>query len=127
MSLTAFVQQYVKPSRWWRRKRTLQITIWPQWLAQRLCPHIKKQGILWDVEKKIKTCMCLDCHRHLVEAIDCAHGEVTVSAWETVGNQLIARNFNCDHCGAPLEQQNLPQDARISHPNITNDSASRDH
>jgi len=43
MSLTAFLQQYVKPTRWWRRKRSIEITLWPRFLAQALCPHSPKQ------------------------------------------------------------------------------------
>lgn len=40
MSATA----YVKPSKWWRRRKVISITIWPQWIAEALCPH--KGGIM---------------------------------------------------------------------------------
>jgi hypothetical protein len=33
------VRIYSKPSRWWRRRHLITITIWPSWLAESLCPH----------------------------------------------------------------------------------------
>jgi|SRR5271170_3517775 len=113
MSLTAFLQQYVKPTRWWRRKRSIEITLWPRFLAQALCPHIPKQLVAWDVDKKLKISMCLDCHKHVEEINDCFHGEVGVCMVETVGTQLVPRSFRCDHCGVELEMSDLPQGVRI--------------
>ena len=115
MSFAAFVQQYVKPSRWWRRHRTVQITVWPRFLAQALCPHIRKQTIAWDVENKTKTSMCLDCHKHVEETNDCLHGEVQVSMWETEGTELVPRAYRCDHCGVGLEMKELPSGVQIRH------------
>src|SRR5271157_5242087 len=122
MSLSAFIQQYIKPTRWWRRQRTLQITIWPKFLAQALCPHLTKQLISWDVEKKTFTRMCLDCHKWIEEANDCAHGEVRIHAVETVNigqgrrsAQLIPRSFLCEHCGVELDAQNLPPGVKVGH------------
>lgn len=126
MSLTAFIQQYIKPSRWWRRQRTIQVTVWPRWLAQILCPHARKQPVMWDAANKTKTDLCLDCYKHIEEVNDCIHGEVRVHAMETInlGNapapfggkksaQLIPRSFLCEHCGVELALGDLPHDARI--------------
>jgi hypothetical protein len=115
MSFAAFLQQYVKPSRWWRRHRTVQVTIWPRWLAQALCPHVHKQLVMWDVEGKTKTSMCLDCYKHVMEANDCAHGEVKISVWETVGTELVPRAYVCEHCGVELEMKDLPSGVQIRH------------
>jgi len=111
MSLTAFLQQYVKPSRWWRRQRTIQITVWPRWLAQVLCPHLYKQLAMWDADSKTKTNLCLDCHKLVEELNDCAHGEVTV--WATNFSQPLT--YKCEHCGVELEFKNLPKGVRIIH------------
>lgn len=124
MSLSAFLQAVCQPSRWWRRKRTIQVTLWPQWLAQRLCPHLKKHLIMWDVQKKIKTSICYDCYKHIEETNGCAHPEVLISVVETVGRQLVPRTFRCEHCGVELELNDLPHGVRIS---SSNDSAARDH
>jgi len=118
MSFAAFVQQYVKPSRWWRRKKTVEITIWPRFLAQYLCPHLNKQMIMWDVEARTKTSMCLDCYKHVMEKNDCAHGEVHGHMYETEGVRLVPRSYLCDHCGVELEQKDLPTDVRIAHISI---------
>jgi hypothetical protein len=125
MSLSAFVQQYVKPSRWWRRQRTIQLTIWPKFLAQALCPHINKRMIMWDIENKLIRSMCLDCYKHIDEVNDCSHGEVRVHAVETVSlgpgrrsAQLVPRTFLCEHCGVELEPKDLPPDVKVGHLNI---------
>jgi hypothetical protein len=118
MSIAAFVQQYIKPSRWWRRHKTVEITIWPRFLAQRLCPHKFKQMIMWDTEEKTKTSMCLDCHKHILERNDCAHGEVHGHMYETEGIRLVPRSYLCDHCGVELEPKDLPTEVRIAHLNI---------
>jgi Zn ribbon nucleic-acid-binding protein len=114
MSLTALLQQYVKPSRWWRRHKTIQVTIWPRFLAQALCPHIHKQLVMWDVEKKTKTYMCLDCHKNVEERNDCAHGEVHVHGVETVNNRLVPFSYVCEHCQIELERKDLPPGATVT-------------
>lgn len=48
---------YTPPSRWWRRRRELRITIWPQWLAERLCSH---SGVV--VESGVAM-TCPDCYK----------------------------------------------------------------
>lgn len=121
MSLSAFLQAYIKPTRWWRRHKTVQITVWPRWLAQALCPHIKKQTIGWDVEQKTKMSLCLDCHKHLLEVNDCAHGEVSVFVVETVENQLVVRSYRCEHCNVELQPKDLPHGTRIIHLNALGD------
>ena len=119
MSLTAFLQQYVKPTRWWRRRRTIQLTIWPRWIAQALCPHKPKQLIGFDVEARIKTSLCLDCHKHIDEHNDCFHGEVSVCMMETVGTQLIPRSFRCEHCGVELSPVDLPDGVMVKNIGIS--------
>ena|SRR5271157_2834814 len=121
MSLSAFIQQYIKPTRWWRRQRSIQITIWPKFLAQALCPHIRKNMVMWDVAKKLKTSLCLDCYKHIEEINDCEHGEVRVHSVETVNlgqgrrsAQLIPRSFLCGHCGVELQPQDLPDGVRVT-------------
>jgi len=41
-SLQGFLQIIPPASRWWRRGKKIQITLWPDWLAQALCPHNHK-------------------------------------------------------------------------------------
>ena len=98
----------------------MQVTVWPRFLAQALCPHIRKQMIMWDVEAKTKTSMCLDCHKHVTEVNDCAHGEVRPSMWETADGQtkLVPRAYRCDNCGVGLEAKDLPSGVMITHLNI---------
>lgn len=124
MSISAFLQAVCQPSRWWRRQRTIQVTVWPQWLAQWLCPHLKTHLIMWDVQQKTKTVICFDCYKRIEEINDCAHPEVLVHAVETIGKQLLPRSFRCEHCGVELSLQDLPDGVKISN---SNDSASRDH
>jgi len=46
-------------SRWWRRPRKIQISIWPDWLAQALCPHKAKS--FWSEDKTVWKCE--DCFK----------------------------------------------------------------
>src|SRR5260370_1275305 len=108
MSFAGFLQEYVKPSRWWRRQKTVEITIWPRFLAQALCPHGPKRMIMWDVESKLKVSMCLDCHKHIEERNDCAHGEVHGHMYETEGTRLVPRSYLCDHCGVEVAARDEP-------------------
>jgi hypothetical protein len=98
----------------------------PQFLAQALCPHIHKQLIMWDVDSKTKTNICLDCHKHIDESNDCGHDEVRVCVVETVGKQLVPRGYRCENCGAEFEMKDLPKGVRIVHLSVNN-SAARDH
>jgi len=118
MSLTAFLQQFVKPSRWWRRRRTIEITVWPRSFAQALCPHSVRQMIMFDVEAKTKTGMCRDCHKHIEEPNNCIHSNVKVCMMETVGTQLLPRSYTCDLCGVELEPKDLPKDVQIAYVNL---------
>lgn len=120
MSLSAFLQQYIKPSRWWRRRRTIQVTVRPQWLAQALCPHVRKQLIMWSVEDKTKTSLCLDCYKHIEEFNYCVHDEVRVRVLETReitpghrSAQLVPRSYLCEYCGVELEPKDLPHGVRV--------------
>jgi len=131
MSFSALVQQYIRPTRWWRRKRTIQLTVWPRFLAQWLCPHISKRTVSWDVEQKTKTCLCLDCHKWLLEANLCGHGEVRIHGLETTNiglgrrsAQLSVRTYICEHCGVEIEKKDLPTGAKIT--NANNESLWRD-
>ena len=47
------------PSRWWRRPRSIQFTLWPSWLAQALCPHTSKT--FWSEDKTVWRCE--DCYK----------------------------------------------------------------
>ena len=64
---------------------------------------------MWDTEKKSVTKMCTDCHKHIVEVNDCAHGEVSVFATE---NQAPL-SYRCEHCGIELEFRHLPKGVRV--------------
>lgn len=109
-----------------RSQRTNQDTVRPGFVVQALCPHIHKQLIMWDVDNKTKTNMCLDCHKHIEEPNDCAHDEVRMCVVETVGKQLVPRCYGCELCGVELEMTDLPKGVRIVHLSV-NDSAPRDH
>jgi hypothetical protein len=118
MELIAFLQQYVRPSRWWRRRKTVEVTVWPRFLAQRLCPHKPKQLMGWDVAAGTKLSLCLDCHKTVLETNDCAHAEVHGHMYETEGTRLVPRSYLCDHCGVELSQGDLPAGVRVAHINI---------
>ena len=124
MSLSAFLQAIVAPTRWWRRQRTIEMTVWSKWLAQWLCPHLKTQLVMADVQKKTRTFICFDCYKQMEQVNDCIHGEVQVSVVETIGRSLVPRTFRCQHCGVQLEANDLPAGVVIYN---SNDSASRDH
>lgn len=132
MNFQYFVQQYVQPSRWWRRARTIELTIWPRFLAQALCPHLLKQTIMWDVVGKSKTSMCLDCRKHINETNDCAHGEVTVfaSTQDAKTQQPIPVTFQCTKCGVELKYTDMPRGVVVRDLQVGNaaqQSAARDH
>jgi hypothetical protein len=66
MSLVSnFVQVINPPSRWWRRGHKLQITLWPDWLAQALCPHKTKTFFsdFNDVDDDSTIWRCEDCFK----------------------------------------------------------------
>jgi hypothetical protein len=124
MSISAFLQAVCQPTRWWRRHRTIQVTIWPQWLAQRLCPHLKTHTIMWDTEGKTITSICYDCYKHIKTPNPCPHGEVRTHAVETINivpgrrsAQLAVRSYKCEHCGVELEPKDLPVGVKITHLN----------
>lgn len=50
------------PSRWWRREKTLRITLWPQWLAQRLCWHPVFRPWI-GMEGEDASYRCEDCYK----------------------------------------------------------------
>jgi hypothetical protein len=130
MSFAGFVQQYIKPSRWWRRHKSIEVTIWPRFLAQALCPHIHANPFMWDIENNTRTMQCIDCHKRFTEATNCAHGEVEVSMHELVEGKMIPYTFHCTHCGMPLDKTEVPKGAVITAPNLGNaaqQSAARDH
>ena len=84
---------------------------------------------MWDTEEKTVTRQCLDCHKHITEVNDCAHGEVSV--WATSDNELKDDwSFRCEHCGITLDYTNLPHNVKIRTSRVGNaaqQSASRDH
>jgi hypothetical protein len=109
-----------------KSQRNVQVAVRPRSLAQALCPHLHRQLVMWDVDSKTKTNMCLDCNKHIEESNDCAHEEVRMCVVETVGKQLVPRCYGCDLCGVELEMKDLPKSVRIVHLNV-NDSAASDH
>lgn len=116
MNLAGFVQTWIKPSRWWRRSRTIQVTIWPKFIAQSLCPHVHKNPIMWGMtgdKQNTVTYLCVDCHKRIKEVNECAHGEVSLSAWEDLNGQKIPHSFRCEHCGQPLAPSQLPKDSTV--------------
>ena len=108
-----------------RSQRTIHVTVRHRFVAQALCPHIHKRLILWDVDNKTKTTMCLDCDKRIEESNDCAHDEVRVCVVETVGKQFVPRCYGCELCGVELEMKDLPKGVRIVHLSV-NDSAASD-
>ncbi len=124
--IAAFLQTYIKPSRWWRRHKTVELTIWPRFIAQALCPHVHKQPIMWGFpDSKSITFQCVDCHKRIVEVNDCAHKAVTWSSWETIKGMDIPQSFRCENCGASMFTKDLPKDVKITpHSSV---SAARDH
>ena len=133
MSIAAFVQAYIRPSRWWRRGKSIEVTIWPSFLAQALCPHIHQQPIMWDTEHKTVTRQCIDCHKRITVADDCPHSKVVVSAWSDKSGApapslSVPTVFRCQLCGFGLLHAELPQGALVDlSPMQANDSAARDH
>jgi len=64
MSLANFVQILPAPTRWWRRGYKLQITLWPDWLAQALCPHDAKVYFgVSDTPDEENIWRCNDCFK----------------------------------------------------------------
>jgi len=98
-----------------KSQRTIPGTVGPRSLAQSLCPHIHKQLVIWDVDSRTKTNMCLDCHKNIEESNECAHGELSVCVVETVGKQFVPRCYRCEHCGVEFEMTDLPKGMRIVH------------
>lgn len=109
---------YVKPSRWWRRARTFQLTVWPSWLAQALCPHTQKNPIMWFPEKKTITYHCVDCHKHIEVVNDCLHGEVEIASSMVIGGKEIPSGYRCLHCGQPLSLLEVNSSTKVN-PNAT--------
>ena len=58
MSFSGFLALIPKPTRWWRRPRNIQVTLWPDWLARALCPHEVKD--FFSDDKTIWRCR--DCY-----------------------------------------------------------------
>jgi hypothetical protein len=59
MSFAGFMMAVPPVSRWWRRPHKIQITLWPDWLAQALCPHNPKTFFSEDKE----VWRCEDCFK----------------------------------------------------------------
>ncbi len=117
MSITGFVQAYFKPSRWWRRRKSIEITVWPQFLAQALCPHIHRQAVMWDIENRTITYRCIDCHKHTLVANPCGHSRrVSPYATERFAGMTTPRSYLCEDCGMELQSSELPRDAKVVYP-----------
>jgi hypothetical protein len=64
MSLSNFMMSIPPVSRWWRREHKIQITLWPDWLAQALCPHKPKTFFGPSDEPQDKNMWrCEDCFK----------------------------------------------------------------
>jgi len=112
------LMQYIPPSRWWRREIKVGITVWPQWLAQLLCPHGKTRPIMWqgdenDASKCQTMVQCNDCYRRWWEGNPCKHEKRTASGSEfvytggtftdgTPKGEWVDRQWTCDDCGLPI-------------------------
>jgi hypothetical protein len=129
----------MKPSRWWRRHKSIEVTIWPRFLAQALCPHIHKNPIMWSTGKR--TMQCVDCHKRIEEINDCVHGEVIIASWEDLTTSERGpfkpgmpvgkpTGFRCQHCGEYLQINEVPENSIIDLSPMnhqSNDSAAKDH
>jgi DNA-directed RNA polymerase subunit RPC12/RpoP len=122
MNIAGFVQAYIKPSRWWRRRKSVEVTIWPQFLAQALCPHVASHPIMWDTERKTITYQCIDCHKHITEANPCAHGGVVPHSTDRFAKETIVRSYLCAQCGLELQPSELPKDAKVVYPPYEKDT-----
>jgi len=108
MDFLELLQQFTKPSRWWRRQKTVQVTVWPRFVAQALCSHPRKQ--LFVIGKTNKISRCIDCYKYTEEPNDCFHGEVLESIAKTAagGAYIRVHEYHCEHCGVKLEGEDLP-------------------
>lgn len=60
------IQIYIPPSRWWRREHRIALTVWPVWLAQRLCPHRTAKYVVveWLMSEDSNVWrQCMDCYK----------------------------------------------------------------
>lgn len=59
---------YTRPRRWWLREQVFCLTLWPAWLAKKLCDHrgAREMGEIPDDEDVLLT-SCQDCYS-LVES-----------------------------------------------------------
>lgn len=54
---------YNPPTKWWKRQHSITITIWPKWLAQKLCNHSAPKPS-WITSN---TCYsCPDCYTLMI-------------------------------------------------------------
>jgi len=60
---------YQPPTRWWRRVHKISITVWPNWLAQRLCNHngkLRNVGTAYkDNAPLYNLNTCSDCYAYV--------------------------------------------------------------
>jgi hypothetical protein len=64
MSFAGFMRIVPPASRWWRRPRSISITLWPTWLAQALCPHDAKVYFgVSDTPDEKNIWRCEDCFK----------------------------------------------------------------
>lgn len=100
-------QQYIPPTKWWRRQIRIQVTVWPEWLAQLLCPHEHVRPFTWG-EKDI-TVQCCDCYRRITKPNVCTHPDelLQADAFEYEGphalpfedRKEIPVGWHCENCG----------------------------
>ena len=61
---------YNPPTKWWRRGQQRTITLWPIWLAQKLCNHKCPITIVGSFTNRITGeaifyGQCSDCEKHI--------------------------------------------------------------
>jgi hypothetical protein len=105
------------PSRWWRRERVIQISYWPRWLAQLLCPHEEKNPYSWAMDGSNRISYnCVDCYKRIVETNTCAHTHIHVNAWirSSANGEDIPKGWKCSSCGMPLSK--VPEGSIVEPP-----------
>jgi hypothetical protein len=105
-----FFEPIEKPSRWWKREIRVTISLWPRWLAQRLCNHenTKTWGFGHDTNTGAHTTMlrCSDCYKLYMVPTTCKHPvrKWEVLTWEEIpngggGTSRVPSEWYCTDCG----------------------------
>ncbi len=57
------ITAYIPPTKWWRREHSIQVPVWPRWLAQWICPHVTTHVVAWGDTEQENINACSDCYR----------------------------------------------------------------